>query len=650
MEIFRKKNTDTRVVFPILDADRDFQTGAADLDSEYASWDTADHGGAAPSFSDCTHEAVEIGATGVYYLDIDAAEINKDFTMIQVKTSTSGAKTVAILIRTLKTDAEVAEIGTPVAVDSGAATIAGMLTKMIDDNGGASFDATYDSLNKLSDAVEAVDDYVDTEVGAIVTAIGTPVAVDGGAATLAGMLTKIVDDNGGADFDATTDSLKVLSDAVEAIDDYVDTEVGAIVTAIGTPVAIDGGAASVAGMLLKMIDDNGGSDFDATTDSLKVMSDAIEAVDDYVDTEVGAIVTAIGTPIAVDSGAATLVGMLLKIIDDNGGSDFDATYDSLNKLSDAVEAVDDYVDTEVGSIITSLGTPVAIDGGAATLAGMLLKMIDDNGGADFDATTDSLKVMSDAVETVDDYVDTEVGAIITAIGTPVAIDGGAATLAGMITKIVDDNDGGTYDATNDSLNRIAATDAAIKAQTDQLAFSGGDVVATLDSEEVALVDGAITAAKIGSNAITAAKVAADVIDAIWDELQAGHTVSDSFGEYLNCPITDATRELGMGILACIYSLTLSDNGLPISNAHVWVSTDAGHTAIVAHGITDAFGNVTFNLDPGTYYLWRHKNGVNFTNPMSMTVSEVSTSAIGTGTLTMSITTARVRVVTYAGSS
>lgn len=46
-------------------------------------------------------------------------------------------------------------IGTPVALDSGTATLAGMLTKMADDNGGASFDATNDSLNKIKTTVVA---------------------------------------------------------------------------------------------------------------------------------------------------------------------------------------------------------------------------------------------------------------------------------------------------------------------------------------------------------------------------------------------------------------------------------------------------------------------------------------------------------------
>ena len=45
---------------------------------------------------------------------------------------------------------------------------------------------------------------------------------------------------------------------------------------------------------------------------------------------------------------------------------------------------------EVTGIDTKIGTPVALDGGVATMSAMLVKMADDNGGADFDATTDSL--------------------------------------------------------------------------------------------------------------------------------------------------------------------------------------------------------------------------------------------------------------------
>ena len=101
MELWRLKNTDTRIVFPICDADGDPTSHADDNtpDSEWLSWNTSDHGAGAPSFADCTHEYVEI-AGGFYYLDIQAAEINKDFTLLQMKTALAGCKTQAILIRT----------------------------------------------------------------------------------------------------------------------------------------------------------------------------------------------------------------------------------------------------------------------------------------------------------------------------------------------------------------------------------------------------------------------------------------------------------------------------------------------------------------------------------------------------------------------
>jgi len=77
-----KKNTATRIVFPILDNDGDLvRSGAAGLDSEYSL-----DGGA---FTDCTNEATEIGSSGIYYLDLTAAETNGDVVCIQVKTLTA---------------------------------------------------------------------------------------------------------------------------------------------------------------------------------------------------------------------------------------------------------------------------------------------------------------------------------------------------------------------------------------------------------------------------------------------------------------------------------------------------------------------------------------------------------------------------------
>lgn len=69
-------------------------------------------------------------------------------------TSTNASDTGAsYTIDVLDADHAATDIGTPVALDSGTATVVGMLAKMADDNGGSSFDAGTDSLNKLSDAL-----------------------------------------------------------------------------------------------------------------------------------------------------------------------------------------------------------------------------------------------------------------------------------------------------------------------------------------------------------------------------------------------------------------------------------------------------------------------------------------------------------------
>jgi hypothetical protein len=85
-----KKNTAYRTYFPLLDADGDLVTGATGLDSEY-SIDGA-------AFSDCASEATEIATnSGMYYLDLTAAEMNGDAISVIVKTSTVGAKTTPMI-------------------------------------------------------------------------------------------------------------------------------------------------------------------------------------------------------------------------------------------------------------------------------------------------------------------------------------------------------------------------------------------------------------------------------------------------------------------------------------------------------------------------------------------------------------------------
>lgn len=80
-----------RVTFGIYKNDGTLISGATGLDSE-RSLDGA-------SFADCTNEALEISsASGIYYLDLTASEMNADTVAVLVKSSTLGAVPVVIVL------------------------------------------------------------------------------------------------------------------------------------------------------------------------------------------------------------------------------------------------------------------------------------------------------------------------------------------------------------------------------------------------------------------------------------------------------------------------------------------------------------------------------------------------------------------------
>lgn len=85
------KNVAYRVTFPILDNTGLLVSAATGLDSEISK-----DGGA---FADCTSEATEIStASGMYYLDLTATEMNADTVAIIVKTTSTNARTTPIVL------------------------------------------------------------------------------------------------------------------------------------------------------------------------------------------------------------------------------------------------------------------------------------------------------------------------------------------------------------------------------------------------------------------------------------------------------------------------------------------------------------------------------------------------------------------------
>jgi len=103
---------------------------------------------------------------------------------------------------------------------------------------------------------------------------------------------------------------------------------------------------------------------------------------------------------------------------------------------------------------------------------------------------------------------------------------------------------------------------------------------------------------------------------IWDRLTTALTTAGSIGkllvDYVNVAVSTRTT-LGAGATRRPYTLT-DDDGSPIADADVWVTTDVSGNNVIASGRTNSAGVVVFWLDAGTYYIWRQKDGWNFSNP------------------------------------
>jgi hypothetical protein len=157
----------------------------------------------------------------------------------------------------------ITNIGTPANIDGGGATLSDNIKKLADDNDGATFDATTDSLTSIRD------NELTTIAGDVVNIDGIVPAAAGDAMTLSnGAITAGVIATDAVDADA------IAANAVTEIQSGLATA-SALTTHDNklAPVALDGGGATIGGMLTKMADDNSGADFDAGTDSLQELRD-----------------------------------------------------------------------------------------------------------------------------------------------------------------------------------------------------------------------------------------------------------------------------------------------------------------------------------------------------------------------------------------
>jgi hypothetical protein len=192
---------------------------------------------------------------------------------------------------------------------------------------------------------------------------------------------------------------------------------------------------------------------------------------------------------------------------------------------------------------------------------------------------------------------------ISNIGTPIAIDGGAATLAGNLTKIADDNGGASYDATINSLNKITTTIVTglpSYAHADTQAANGGVVTTGVSIVLVTLNNASagetwkLTINGVNTSALAYNASATDVGNAIRtaDPTLVGYlTVSGSLGGPYTVTISSGKYPtIVAGACTGDLTITLTNNGYAdatwLDNGTYWqlasVSPAVGGYGLDAH--------------------------------------------------------------------
>ena len=254
-----------------------------------------------------------------------------------------------------------------------------------------SFDNATDSLEAISDKITAVDDYIDTEIATLGTKIDAvddlidganleklTSAADGGThaypdavaqeSVIAYILSKSANPVT-TSYDNQTDSLEAISDKIDTVDDLIDNAALEKLTGAADgedvyPAAVAND--SVIAKIISKANPAASSSYDNTTDSLEALSDKITTIDDFLD---GAALEKLTG--AADGGThqypdavvqESVIAYILSKSADPVTTSYDNQTDSLEAISDKITAVDDYVDTEVTALQTSIDAFAAAGG------------------------------------------------------------------------------------------------------------------------------------------------------------------------------------------------------------------------------------------------------------------------------------------------
>jgi hypothetical protein len=127
--------------------------------------------------------------------------------------------------------------------------------------------------------------------------------------------------------------------------------------------------------------------------------------------------------------------------------------------------------------------------------------------------------------------------------------------------------------------------------------------------------GAFPEAALAEAAVPDVPTAIEISEAL-DASTTGQTIASNLDAKVS-EITEGALGSG-GIATTVVTEDTDDN--PIDGVAVWVTSDVGGSSVVAGKLYSSLtGTVTFMLEAGTWYVWRQKGGVNFTNPQAISI-------------------------------
>jgi hypothetical protein len=305
------------IVYPMLDADGDFVSAATTPDAEVSkNGDT---------FADCTNESTEIATnSGLYYLLLTATEMTADVVAVIAKSATAGMKTTPIVLYprklpTVRSGTSQAGAAGTITLDASASAVDdyynGMLCiATIDSNVEARIISDYVGSTKVASVVpdwNVNPDSDDTFIiklpegvhlhPADVTHFGSV------ALTSASGIPEVKVNNIAANaITAASINNDAITDAKVATDVTIASVTGAVGSVTGAVGSVTGAVGSVAagGITAASFAANAITaaklDPDVTTELQAGLATqaSVDAIDDFLDTEIAAILAAVDTEVA----------------------------------------------------------------------------------------------------------------------------------------------------------------------------------------------------------------------------------------------------------------------------------------------------------------------------------------------------------------